>query len=220
MKTKTTKKTKTRPAQIKIEVAAPVVKRRARERASRLEKIKYLNHTQIKDFFRVIKNPRDYAFFLILYRRGLRASEIGMLELSDLDMQHGYITVRRLKGSLPGRFKLLSDEVKALRRYLRSRDHSSAYLFPNRYGQQLTRAGVYSLMQKYGELAGLPESLWHPHCLKHSIATHLLEAGADLRFVQDALGHKEIENTVIYTAIANPTRDQKQRELSFKLPKL
>ena len=199
---------------------APVEKRRAHERASRLENIKYLNQTQIKAFFGVIKNSRDYALFLILYRRGLRASEIGMLELSDLDMQHGYITVRRLKGSLPGRFKLMGDEVKALRRYLRSREDSSAFLFPNRTGQQLTRSGVFKLMNKYAELAGLPENLWHPHCLKHSIATHLLEAGADLRFVQDALGHKEIENTVLYTAIANPTRDQKQRELSLKLPKL
>ena len=75
-------------------------------------------------------------------------------------------------------------------------------------------------MQKYGELAGLPKNLWHPHCLKHSIATHLLEAGANIRFVQDALGHKEIESTAIYAAISNPERDKRQRELSFKLPKL
>ena len=200
--------------------SAPVEKRRTHERASRLEKIKYLNPTQTKAFFSVITKPRDYALFLMLYRRGLRASEVGMLELSDLDMQHGYITVRRLKGSLPGRFKLMSDELKALRRWLRSREDSSTFLFPNRYGQQLTRAGVFSLMRKYGELAGLPENLRHPHCFKHSIATHLLEAGADLRYVQDSLGHAKIENTVIYTAIANPTRDQKQRELALRLPKL
>jgi site-specific recombinase XerD len=218
VKRKSTATKKTTPAQTKS--VAPVEKRRANERAARLERIKYLNHTQLKSFFRVIENPRDYALFLILYRRGLRASEIGMLERSDVDMTHGYITVSRLKGSLPGRLKLLSDEMKALRRYFRSRKDSSPFLFPNRLGQQLTRAGVYGMMRQYAELAGLPEELRHPHCLKHSIATHLLEAGADLRFVQDALGHKEIENTVIYTAIANPTRDEKQRELSFKLPKL
>jgi type 1 fimbriae regulatory protein FimB len=194
-------------------------KTRATVREERAARIKYLSHDQVKAFFSVIDVPRDRAMFLILYRRGLRASEVGMLELSDVDMNAGYITVNRLKGSLAGRFKLLADEMKALRRYLRTRSDSSRFLFPNRYGHQLTRAGVYGLMRKYGELAGLPRVLQHPHCLKHSIATHLLEAGADLRLVQDALGHKEIENTVIYTAIANPVRDQKQRELYYKMPK-
>ena len=194
-------------------------KTRATVREERAARIKYLNHDQVKAFFSVIDVPRDRAMFLIIYRRGLRASEVGMLELSDVDMKAGYITVNRLKGSLAGRFKLLADEMKALRRYLRTRSDSSRFLFPNKYGHQLTRAGVYGLMRKYGELAGLPRALQHPHCLKHSIATHLLEAGADLRLVQDALGHKEIENTVIYTAIANPVRDQKQRELYYKMPK-
>lgn len=99
------------------------------------------------------------------------------------------------------------------------RPESSRFLFPNKYGQQLTRAGVYGLMRKYGQLAGLPRELQHPDRLKHLIATHLLEAGADLRLVQDALGHKEIENTVIYKAVANPVRNQKQRELYYKMPK-
>ena len=142
-----------------------------------------------------------------------------MLERNDVDIKAGYITVNRLKGSLPGRFKLMSDELKALRKYFRVRSDSSRFLFPNKYGEQLTRAGVYGLMRKYGKLASLPRDLQHPHCFKHSIATHLLEAGADLRIVQDALGHKEIDNTVIYTTIANPVRDQKQRELFYKMPK-
>lgn len=212
MKTKTTKSTATKPAKATVGT-------RASTRAERAAKIKYLSHEQTRAFFSVIDVPRDYAMFLIIYRRGLRASEVGMLERGDVDIKAGYITVNRLKGSLAGRFKLLSDELKALRRYLRTRDDSSRFLFPNKYGEQLTRAGVFNLMRKYGRLADLPAELQHPHCFKHSIATHLLEAGADLRIVQDALGHKEIDNTVIYTTIANPVRDQKQRELYYRMPK-
>ncbi len=223
MKTKTNKNTKKAAGKTGKASEAQAEKTpsttRANTRADRAAKIKYLSHEQTKAFFSVIDVPRDYAMFLIIYRRGLRATEVGMLERRDVDIKAGYITVNRLKGSLAGRFKLLSDELKALRKYLRTREDSSRFLFPNKYSEQLTRAGVFNLMRKYGELAGLPPELQHPHCLKHSIATHLLEAGADLRIVQDALGHKEIDNTVVYTTIANPVRDQKQRELYYKMPK-
>jgi len=75
------------------------------------------------------------------------------------------------------------------------------------------------LMKKYGDLARLPEDKRHFHVLKHSIATHLLAAGDDLRFVQDWLGHSNIQNTVIYTSIISTTRDQKARSRFIKLPK-
>jgi integrase/recombinase XerD len=74
-------------------------------------------------------------------------------------------------------------------------------------------------MEEYGELAGLPKELRHPHCLKNSIATHMLEAGVDLQMVQDALGHAEIDSTVIYEGVANVTRDRVQGDLYFKMPR-
>jgi type 1 fimbriae regulatory protein FimB len=75
------------------------------------------------------------------------------------------------------------------------------------------------LMKRYGARAGLPEDKRHFHVLKHSIATHLLDAGAELRFVQDWLGHANIQNTVIYTALVSASRETKAREYFLKLPK-
>jgi len=74
------------------------------------------------------------------------------------------------------------------------------------------------MMKQYGELAKIPKEKRHFHVLKHSIATHLLEAGANLRFVQDWLGHADIESTVVYAAIVSPVREKKARALFMALP--
>jgi type 1 fimbriae regulatory protein FimB len=76
------------------------------------------------------------------------------------------------------------------------------------------------LMKEYAELAMIPKEKRHFHVLKHSIATHLLDAGAELRFLQDWLGHANIQNTVIYTALVSTSREQKARQYFLKLPRL
>jgi len=68
-------------------------------------------------------------------------------------------------------------------------------------------------MKRYGKKAGIPEDKCHFHVLKHSIATHLLDAGADIRFVQDWIGHKNIQNTVVYAQISNRAREEQARKL-------
>jgi site-specific recombinase XerD len=122
------------------------------------------------------------------------------------------------------------DEVRALKDYLRERRRecerkgvadSNPLLFPDRFGNAISRFALDWLMRrKYGPAAGLPKEKAHFHVLKHSIATHLLEAGADLSFVHDWLGHADISNTQLYEKLVSATRDKRARGFFRKLSKL
>lgn len=188
--------------------------------ARRTETIKFLTLDEWKALFSVIENKRDRALFLIAYRHGLRASEVGLLRRSDLHEKPMKIMIHRVKGSISGLHPVQSDEMRLLKSYLKTRPDDSPVLFLSRNGQEISRITLDWLMKKYGESAGLPKEKRHFHVLKHSIATHMLEVGADLRFLQDWLGHSNIQNTVIYTALVNTTREEKARSLFMKLPKL
>ena len=203
---------------------------RKADRARRMERIKFLTVDEWRRLFVAIDNRRDRALFLIAYRHGLRVSEVGLLHRTDFDEKQHRLNVHRLKGSLPGVHKMQADEVKALKEYLRERkrqaekkgaDDTNPLLFPDRYGNAISRFALDWLMRRnYGAKADLPTDKRHFHVLKHSIAVHLLDAGADLRFVQDWLGHADISNTVIYATLTSKTRDEKARTLFMKMPKL
>ena len=158
--------------------------------------------------------------FLLAYRHGLRASEVGLLRAEDLDLKTLRLMVHRLKGSHSGAHPLQPDEAKAVRAWLRARPQPpSPVLFPSNRGDPIARRTLDWLMKKYGTAADLPPAKRHFHCLKHSIATHLLEAGADLRFVQDWLGHSNIQNTVVYTFLTTRGRDGAARRAFLNLPR-
>ena len=158
------------------------------------------------DFLNVIDSKRDYALFLLAYRHGLRASEVGLLRREDLDLKQYRIRIHRLKNSLAGLHPLQPDEVKALKAYLKQRQSTAPSLFLSRRNEPISRRMLDVLMKRYTERAKIPEAKRHFHCLKHSIATHLLDAGADLRFVQDWIGHASIGNTVIYAQLSRHSR--------------
>ena len=203
---------------------------RNNDRARRMERIKFLTVDEWRRLFSAMESRRDRALFLIAYRHGLRVSEVGLLHRADFDEKQHRLSVHRLKGSLPGVHKMQADEVKALKEYLRERkrqaekngvDDTNPLLFPDRYGNAISRFALDWLMRRnYGAKADLPADKRHFHVLKHSIAVHLLDAGADLRFVQDWLGHADISNTVIYATLTSKTRDEKARSLFLKMPKL
>ena len=140
--------------------------------------------------------------------------------MSDLDLKRLKIMLHRLKGSLSGEHPLQADEARALKAWLKSRDTDSPILFPSRRGLPISRQMLDVLMKGYGEEAAVPKDKRHFHVLKHSIATHLLDAGAELRFLQDWLGHSNIQNTVIYTALVSTSRETKARQYFLKLPRL
>jgi site-specific recombinase XerD len=105
------------------------------------------------------------------------------------------------------------DVLKAIRSYLRTRADESPYLFMSNRGVPISRYMLHHLMQMYGAVAGLPVEKRKFHCLKHSIATHLLDAGADLAFVKDWLGHANIQNTTIYARLTTATLDSTARKV-------
>lgn len=188
-------------------------------RVIKADTIKFLTQDETKKLISVISSKRDKAIFLLAYRHGLRASEVGQLQRSDFDDKQLRLSVHRLKGSLSGVHPLQADEVRILKSYLRTRSDSLPYLFPSRKGAPISRAMLDVLIKGYGETAKLPDDKRHFHVLKHSIATHLLDTGADIRFVQDWLGHANIQNTVIYAQISAGSREAKAREHFQKMPK-
>ena len=186
------------------------------------ETIRFLTFDELKGLFNIIKaegNKRDRALFLLAYRHGLRASEVGMLHKSDVDFKQLRLMCHRLKGSYSGQHTMEPDEVRILKAYLNSREDDSPLLFPSRRNLPISRKRLDALMKHYGELAGLPRDKQHFHVLKHTCATHLLETGDDLRFVQNWLGHSNIQNTVIYTHLVSASRAEKARKHFSKLPK-
>jgi type 1 fimbriae regulatory protein FimB len=194
--------------------SAAVERTRTAEQGRRAERvIHFLTQDELRRLFKVMKSKRDRAIFLVAYRHGLRASEIGLLQRADVDAKQGRISIHRLKGSISGMYPMQPDVVKAIRSYLRTRADESPYLFVSNRGVPISRYMLHHLMQTYGEVAGLPVEKRKFHCLKHSIATHLLDASADLAFVKDWLGHANIQNTTIYARLTTATLDSTARKV-------
>jgi integrase/recombinase XerD len=175
--------------------------------------INFLTQDELRRLLDVIDSKRDYAIFLLAYRHGLRASEVGMLQTADLDVKQYRLRIHRLKNSLAGLHPLQPDEVKALKAYLKERNNNVPVLFLSRNHTPISRRRLDELMKHYCEQADIPASKRHFHALKHSIATHLLDAGADLRFVQDWIGHASIGNTIIYAQLTSRRRDEEARKV-------
>jgi len=146
---------------------------------------------------------RDKAIIEMLYSCGLRVSELCALSLNNLYLNDDMIRIMG-KGSkerlLPvgGRVKnFLNDYLIHCRPGIQ-KDKGSSSVFLSRNGNPLTRAMINNILRKWSQVAGINKSV-SPHTLRHSFATHLLEGGADLRFVQALLGHSDISTTQIYT---------------------
>ncbi len=159
---------------------------------------------------------RDRALVELLYGAGLRVSEAVGLERAAVDLEHRI--VRALgKGSKERLVPIGREAAEALRRYLaRGRPFLDGRhrpeLFLNARGGALTRAGAFLILRRLAEKAGLEPGRVHPHLLRHSFATHLLEGGADLRSVQEMLGHADLATTELYTHVS----DRRRRELYFQ----
>ena len=158
---------------------------------------------------------RDRALVELLYGAGLRVSEAMALEKGGVDLDGRLVRVVG-KGGKERVVPLGREAAEALRRYLaRGRPHLDRRhrpeLFLNAKGGALTRAGAFLILRKLAASAGLDPARVHPHLLRHSFATHLLEGGADLRSVQEMLGHADLGTTELYTHVT----DRRRREAYF-----
>ena len=173
--------------------------------------IKYLTREQTTRFFRVIDDHRDRALFACIYHYGLRVSEATLLQLTDVDFECMRIFIHRVKHGIGGERPLLANTADLIQAYLPVRLRTGVALFTGRQGG-LQRQRIQQLFRRYADAAGLERS-FTVHCLRHSIATHLLEAGQDIEYVRDHLGHVNIQNTIIYAQITNGRREKVFREL-------
>jgi integrase/recombinase XerD len=161
------------------------------------------------------RSLRDRALVELLYGAGLRVSEAVGLERGAVDLEGR--AVRCIgKGDKERVVPLGSQAVESLRRYLaRGRPYLDRRhrpeLFLNAQGGGLTRAGAFLILRRLAASAGLDPGRVHPHLLRHSFATHLLEGGADLRSVQELLGHADLGTTELYTHVS----DRRRREAYF-----
>ena len=159
---------------------------------------------------------RDRALIELLYGAGLRVSEAVGLERGGVDLENRLVRCIG-KGDKERVVPLGRPAVEAVRRYLsRGRPHLDRRhrpdLFLNAQGGALTRAGAFLILRRVAVKAGLEPGRVHPHLLRHSFATHLLEGGADLRSVQEMLGHADLGTTEIYTHVS----DTRRRDTYFR----
>jgi integrase/recombinase XerD len=158
---------------------------------------------------------RDHALIELLYGAGLRVSEAVGLEKTGVDLDQRLVRCFG-KGGKERIVPLGRPAAESIRRYLaRGRPHLDRRhrqeLFLNAQGGGLTRAGAFVILRRLAERAGLEPERIHPHLLRHSFATHLLEGGADLRSVQEMLGHADLSTTELYTHVS----DKRRRDAYF-----
>lgn len=148
---------------------------------------------------------RDKAMLEVIYATGIRVSELVSLDVTDINLEAGYLRCLG-KGDKERIVPLGSVAIRFLELYLQAarpemvKRSGETALFVNHHGRRLTRQGFWKILKRYAQEANIDVNIT-PHTLRHSFATHLLENGADLRSVQEMLGHADISTTQIYTHI-------------------
>lgn len=191
-----------------------------------MNEIKYFTQKELKKLFQVIEESkennkywlRNLCIFRVAYRCGLRASEIGLIKTSEYNKQKKEIYCRRLKGSQNNTIRLDRKTTKMLNRFITEYQIAdSDILFKSQERKPISRQMLDRLMKKYCKKAKIQdENKWHVHTLKHSIAVHLAESGLDIKEVQHYIGHKNINNTLIYFQFTTAQQEEMYRKLESR----
>ena len=171
--------------------------------------IKWVTEAEVENLRKGARNTRypirNELIVLMLYRHWLRESELCNLKLDQLDLTQWKIHIKRLKGSNSFSHPIPWDELRLIRRYLRSKVWKAGSALPRLFvserGNQLSRFTVIKLIESTRINAGFTKIV-SPHMLRHGCWYYLANQGYDLRIIQDYLGHKNVQNTVIYTQLS------------------
>ena len=153
-----------------------------------------------------LKGQRDKAMLEVLYSTGIRVTELISLKIDDVNLTNGYIRVKKKNserhiplGNLS--LKCLKDYINKVRPLL-IRTEEEKTLFINTNGQKMTRQGYWKILKQYKEQAKIDKDIT-PHTIRHSFAVHMLQNGAEIKTVQELLGHTDIASTMMYTQMAD-----------------
>lgn len=160
---------------------------------------KVLSREEIMKILNNVKNLKHYLLICVIYSSGLRISEVINLKREDVDTYKNLVWIRQGKGK-KDRVTILSSKIKPkLLSYLCETSFKTPFLFEGR-GKKYCKKSVQNILSKASKSIGKKVN---PHMLRHSFATHLLESGVDVRYIQKLLGHSKLETTQIYTHVAN-----------------
>ncbi|MGI6319987.1 MAG: site-specific tyrosine recombinase/integron integrase [Bacteroidales bacterium] len=161
----------------------------------------YLTLSEVKSMIDVVENRKHLCIIKMLYGAGLRLGELLNLKLSDINSENMLIYIRKAKGNKDRVVMLSSDLLIELREYFIIYKPKE-YLFEGQNGGTYSERSVQNVVKNVASRAGIKKKVT-PHTLRHSFATHLIEAGTDIRFIQQLLGHQSIKTTEIYTHITD-----------------
>ncbi len=159
-----------------------------------------LSKEEVQRMIDALKNPKHHCIVSMLYATGVRVSELTHIKMMDIDLDRMILRVYQGKGKKDRQTlipKLLAETLKNQQRLKQPSD----FLFTNGRGSRLTEATIQKVVAQAARLAGVGKIV-SPHTLRHSFATHLLENGTDIRYIQELLGHAKLQTTQIYTHVA------------------
>ncbi len=170
----------------------------------------FLSNAEVKELIVASKQSRypirNSLILLMMFRHGLRVSEAINLRVADVNLKESRLWIERLKNGLSVEHPILGDELRAIKRYLRSRNDHLPWLFVNERNLPLTRQAVNYIIKTAADKTSLKNI--HPHTLRHSCGYYLANKGYDLRLIQDYLGHRDPKHTVNYTRVVSSRFDK------------
>ena len=166
----------------------------------------YLTFTEITKLIDVTSNLKHKSIIMLLYSGGLRLSEVINLKIADIDSHSMTITIRQAKGK-KDRQVMLSEKFLLILRQYYLKYKPSYFLFEGQNSLQYSGRSIQQIVKESATKSGLNKPV-SPHILRHSFATHLLESGTDIRYIQELLGHNHLKTTEIYTHITDVAKNK------------